>query len=125
MVRMSKQGGFTLIEILVSLTVLAISLAAIIQASSQYIKNQSYLRDRTVAHWVARNLLIEMRLTKEWPAVSTKTGDVEWGGQEWLWRLKVTQTPEEDLRRLDIEVSLGTREDEVLANLSAFKGRLP
>lgn len=120
-----QQTGFTLIEILVALAVLAISMAAIIQASSQYVSNQVYLQKRTEAHWVARNLLVGFRMSKEWPSISTKTGVEEWGGQEWSWQLKVSQTPDQDLRRLDIEVSLEPDDEVVLANLSGFKARLP
>lgn len=121
----NQQTGFTLIEILVALAVLAISMAAIIQASSQYVSNQVYLQKRTDAHWVARNLLVGFRMAKEWPSISTKTGVEEWGGQEWSWQLTVSQTPDQDLRRLDIEVGMAQDEDVVLANLSGFKARLP
>ncbi|NOX08838.1 MAG: type II secretion system minor pseudopilin GspI [Gammaproteobacteria bacterium] len=122
---LNKQNGFTLIEILVALAVLAISMAAIIQASSQYVSNQVYLQKRTEAHWVARNLLVGFRMSKQWPSISTKTGVEEWGGQEWSWQLKVSQTPDQDLRRLDIEVGLEQDDEVVLANLSGFKARLP
>lgn len=131
-----KNRGFTLLEVLVAMVVLALSLGAVIQTAGDYTLNQAYLRDRTFAEWVARNqlatILLEGRLEKRWPSIGQQKGDVEFpesnsdvGGREWRWVMKVTQTPEEDLRRLDIEVfPLNADEDQPpLAGLSGFMGK--
>ena len=131
-----KNRGFTLLEVLVAMVVLALSLGAVIQTAADYTLNQAYLRDRTFAEWVARNqlatILLEGRLEKRWPSIGQQKGDVEFpesnsdvSGREWRWVMKVTQTPEEDLRRLDIEVfPLNADEDQSpLAVLSGFMGK--
>ncbi|MEN8802811.1 MAG: type II secretion system minor pseudopilin GspI [Thiogranum sp.] len=128
--------GFTLLEVLVAMVVLALSLGAVIQTAGDYTLNQAYLRDRTFAEWVARNqlatTLLEGRLEGRWPSIGQQKDDVEFpegnsevGGREWRWIMKVTQTPEEDLRRLDIEVfPLNVDEDQApLARLSGFMGK--
>jgi len=124
--------GFTLLEVLVALVVVALSLGAIIQATGDYTVNQSYLRDRTFAEWVAHNQLVEALMSSDWPSTGQSKGEVEFpkagaeiGGREWRWVMQVTQTPEEDLRRLDIDVFLlNADEDESpLASLSGFKGK--
>ena len=128
--------GFTLLEVLVAMVVLALSLGAVIQTAGNYTLNQAYLRDRTFAEWVARNqlatTLLEGRLEKRWPSIGQQKGEVEFpesssdvGAREWRWVMKVVQTPEEDLRRLDIEVfALNADEDlPPLARLSGFMGK--
>ena len=129
---MRDQRGFTLLEVLVALLVLALSLGAVIQTAGNYTVNQAYLRDRTFAEWVARNQLASVLVAEQWPSIGQKKGEVEFpeggaetGGREWRWVMKVTQTPEQDLRRLDIEVfALEADEEEPpLATLSGFMGK--
>lgn len=57
---MRRNDGFTLLEVMIALAVLAIALAAVIDKSIEAGANVSYLRDRTLAHWVAENRLAEM-----------------------------------------------------------------
>jgi len=96
--------GFTLLEVLIALAVLALSMSAAIKAVADYTNNQSYLRDRTLAMWVARNVLIEYQVRKEWPKVGELKGSSEMGNREWRWLAVVSQTEEQELRRLDVEV---------------------
>lgn len=127
-----RSGGFTLLEVLIALVVLALSLGAVIQAAGEYTVNQAYLRDRTLAEWVARNQLTAMLLAGDWPSLGEQKGEVELplgsadkGGRTWRWKVKVAQTPEEDLRRLDIDVyPLNAADDaDPLASLSGFIGK--
>ncbi len=96
--------GFTLLEVLVALAVLAIALAALIQSAGGYAANQAYLRDRTMAQWVARDVLTEWQLKGDWPPVGEKHGTREFDGRGWDWKVKVSQTADKDLRRLDVTV---------------------
>jgi general secretion pathway protein I len=127
-----RQPGFTLLEVLIALVVLSLSLGAVIQATGDYTVNQAYLRDRTFAEWVARNQLATMLLEGEWPSIGQKKGDAELPlagadrlAREWRWVVQVTQTPEEDLRRLDIDVYPANADDDAdpLARLSGFIGK--
>lgn len=117
-----RARGFTLLEILVALAVLALAMGALVQAAGDYTRNQAYLRDRTLAEWVARNRLVQQQLAADWPSIGRKRGEVEFGGREWRWVMQVTQTPEEALRRLDIEVySLAEADaEQPLATLSGL-----
>jgi len=125
-------GGFTLLEVLVALAVLAMSLGAVIQAVGDYTRNQAYLRDRTFAEWVARNQLATVQLSGRWPSVGQQKGEAELPaagtdtrGREWRWVMQVIQTAEADLRRLDIEVLPGDADDKAVpaARLSGFMER--
>lgn len=96
--------GFTLIEILIALTVLAVAMGAIIKAATDYTGGLSHLRDRTMATWVARNVLNEFQLQDEWPSVGERKGNQEMGHFEWRWLARISLTDEPELRRLDVEV---------------------
>jgi general secretion pathway protein I len=122
-----KSQGFTLLEVLVAMTVLALALLAISKAAAGFIDNQAYLRDRTFAQWVARNQLLKVQLSDEWPSVGEQKDEVEFPAErrEWRWVMNVIQTSEKDLRRLDIEVFPVDAEDGAapLAVLSGFLER--
>jgi general secretion pathway protein I len=121
MVTASRTRGFTLLEVLIALVVLALSLGAVIKATGDYTNNQSWLRDRTLATWVARNVLVEFQLEGEWPGVGEKKGTRELGNREWRWLARISQTEEEQLRRLDVEVSPVDADDtEPVTTLSGF-----
>lgn len=129
---MRAARGFTLLEVLVALAVLAVALGAVIQATGSFTRNQAYLRDRTFAEWVAHNQLVSMQLATEWPSIGQKKGEVEFpeaaasvAAREWRWVMQVTQTPEEDLRRVDIEIYplAAPPEDSALARLTGFLGK--
>lgn len=119
---MKKNVGFTLLEVLVALAVLAIAMAAVIKVSATNTSNTAYLKEKTIAHWIAVNKANELRLADSWPSVGNKKGSVVMARQEWRWHVKVSNTPDKNVRRLDIEVQ-HERELGGKAVVSAFIGR--
>jgi general secretion pathway protein I len=121
-VRRHHAAGFTLLEILIALAVLALAMGAAIKAVGDYTNNQAYLRDRTLAMWVARNVLIRSRVENEWPRVGERKGTEDMGGREWRWLAVTSQTEEAELRRLDVKVfALDSEDDDTpLSQLSGF-----
>ena len=94
--------GFTLVEILVALTILAITMGAYLsQLDSQIIQTQS-ARDRTLAHWVAQNHLANMRLTKQWPSTGSQNYTAKQGQQTWQINQQVTATPNAKIKRIEL-----------------------
>jgi general secretion pathway protein I len=101
--------GFTLVEVLVALAVLAIALAAVLRAMGQAIDVTTDLRERTLALWAAQERATEHQLNHDWPAIDTKDGTLQFGEREWRWHEKVTKMPLEqftsqEMRRIEIEV---------------------
>lgn len=116
--------GFTLLEVLVALAVLAIAMAALIKGGAENARSATYLRDKTLAQWVGMNVIAEQRLAAGWPATGTTRGREEMARHEWFWELRVAETFDEDVRRLDVAVrGSDDRESPPLASLVAFLPR--
>jgi len=117
--------GFTLLEVMVALAVIAMALAAATSAVSGNIRNASGLQQRTYAHWVAMNKLAEMQLAKQWPATKTTRGSSLMAKQQWYWSTKVTKTPDgfDLIRKVDVTVRLNEDDESSLITLTGFIGK--
>jgi len=114
-----NQRGFTLIEVLVALAVLAIALAAVMRAVTQSIETTISLRDHLEAQWVAEDRMTEHQLRGDWLSIDTTTGTKEFNGREWRWREQVSATPIDKFRRVKIEVRAG-EDKEVLGHVVGY-----
>ena len=114
-----RAAGFTLVEILVALAVLAIALTATARSLGGALDTTAALRDRTLARWVAEDRLAEIELRREWPDLDVKEGDADMGGRAFHWRQETGVTPAARMRRIELSVFLaGT--DSPLAKLTGF-----
>lgn len=102
--RVSRLRGFTLIEVMVALSIAALSLGAVAAAVSQMVDAASSMKERTYAAWIALNKITEMRLANVVPEVSETSDDIEYAGREWTWKASVSETGVEDLYRVDVSV---------------------
>ncbi len=116
-----KQHGFTLLEVLIALVVLAVALASLVKGVGGNASNEAYLRDKTLAQWVALNVVAEMQLAEKWPDKGKKQGNETMGGYEWFWRTEISDTFDEDVRRLEVKVRRNDDTDETpLSSIVAF-----
>lgn len=111
--------GFTLIEVIIAVAVLAAAMGAIISGMARYADNAAYLREKTVALWVAHNRLSELQLEPGWPDTGKSDGVVEMAGVEWRWFMTVLETPDDKVRRVDIRVQQNKKDNDA-ASLSSF-----
>lgn len=96
-------SGFTLVEVLVALFVVATALAALGFAGGRALDHQVELEARTFALWAADNRLTETRLERA-PRPGTSSGQVRIGNRDWRWRRQIEPAPGEQLWRVDVTI---------------------
>lgn len=113
--------GFTLIEVLVGVAIVAVTLGAGIKAAGALTNNAQRLADVTAAQWCADNQLTGLKLTKQFP--STGDGDFacEQLGRMYRGRLAIRPTPNPNFRRVDAQIF--NEAGEPVLSLSTILGR--
>lgn len=123
MIPNSRLRGFTLIEVMVAVAVVAIGMFAVFKTIGDTAGNIGYLRDRSMAEWIADNRITEIRLSGEYPSVDKTEGEIDYAGRRWHWVAVVSQTQVEGLRRIDIAVRRDAdTEGSALVTLAGFVG---
>jgi len=95
-----KNNGFTLIEVMVALTIIAISLGALLNTSGTQATSVGYLKHKTLAHWVAVNELTQIRIAKEFPDLGDKKSSTTMANNEWYWVRTTKETEDENARQV-------------------------
>src|SRR5947207_4425769 len=114
--------GFTLVEILVALAIVAVALAAGMRALAQSADSASTLKARTLALWVAQNRLANAQLADPWPPLGSAAGETEQAGTRFVWREAVSGTPNPAFRKIEIIVGEPQTPDYALARLVGYVG---
>ena len=114
--------GFTLIEILVALAIVAVALAAGMRAVAQSADGATALKQRTLALWIAQNRLATAQLASPWPAPGTREGEATQAGTQFVWRESVTGTPNPAFRKIEIVVADPAVPGYALARLVGYVG---
>ncbi len=98
--RQKKHHGFTLIEVMVALTIIAIALTALLSTSGTQANSVTYLKQKTLAHWVAMNELTQLRILGTLPDVGDKKGSTEMANHEWHWIRTSKKTEQANTRQI-------------------------
>ena len=101
----SAPRGFTLIEVLVALAIVAVTLGAGLRAAGSVTDNAQRLADVTAAQWCADNALADLRLTRQFPGVGDSDFGCEQLGRNYKGTLRTRPTPNPNFRRIDAIVA--------------------
>jgi len=117
---MRRATGFTLIEVLVALAIVATTLIAGLQATAAITRNAQRQTDRVLAQLCAENALAQVRLSRQLPDVGERTTACEQAGRTLQLRLRVQPTPNPNFRRVEAQLASG---QQPLLQLSTVVGR--
>jgi general secretion pathway protein I len=118
----NSSKGFTLVEVLVALSLLSIGVVAMLKVQGESAATAGAVRARVVAEIVAENRLVEALITPDMSEIGASAGEVAMAGITWRWRQEIAATANRDVQRIDVTVAQAP-EDAALATLTAFRGR--
>lgn len=120
-----EQRGFTLVEVLVGLMIVALSLAALMNAVSSAARGSEYLRDKTIAQWIAMNRIEEVRLQIQ-PKFgeSSDKAEIDFANRKWRYDTRYFDTDNPTIRRVVVRVWPGSAKKDAgpLAESASFLG---
>ncbi len=112
--RSGQSAGFTLVEVLVALAILAIALPSLMISISGQIAGFSHIRDKSTAHWVAMNKLTEMRVRNRYTEAlpsNNQEGNATMLEREWHWSVETEKTNEDQMLQVTVNVRLDNDSD--------------
>lgn len=113
-------AGFTLIESVVALLIVALGMTAVFVQLNQSASMSFYLRDKTLASWIGSNVVTELSLQSQWPALGDTEEEIEYAGRRWIYTVVVAETDVDNLRRVDVEVALEERPERIIHTVTAL-----
>lgn len=111
--------GFTLIEVLIALFVIALGVGALLTTLTSSAESAAYLREKSQAEWIALNRISEVRLGTARHGAGTTSGTVDYAGRTWRWQQTVTDPGIAGILRLDVRVASQAGATEPAAAASA------
>ncbi len=106
--------GFTLIEVLVALSIVVVSFMALYGIVLQIVGSITLMQEKTIASWVAYNQVTEVRLAGQFPGENESEGVVEMGNISWNYAVEIRDTGSDSIRQIIVKVSPEDEPERVL-----------
>ncbi len=122
---MRRARGFTLLEVLVALAILALSAAAVLRQTHLNIRQQQTLELKSTALWIADDVLTLTLAQEQWPPIGRVEQEHAHDGKSWRVLTEVQATPDPLMRKIDVSVAPAEQDDNAAAliTLTAYRGR--
>ena len=118
--RIRTARGFTLIETVVALLIVALGMTAVYMQIGQFATTSILMQDKTLASWIGSNIVTELSLARDWPEIGDSEEEVEYASRRWLVTIEISETEIENLRRADVSVALSDRPERVIHTVSGL-----
>jgi general secretion pathway protein I len=111
--------GFTLIEVMVALSIFALAALAAVFATSNHLGSLAHMQDKTLARYVAATVLAEVSI--DYPPADDASGSERFAEVEWQWRLEVLETATTDVFMVTVDVRREA-DGPIMHSLTSFIG---
>lgn len=119
------QRGFTLLEVLIALAILALSAAAVLRQTHLEVKQQQNLELKSYALWAADDVLTAVMAQSQWPPLGRVEQQQTYEGQNWRVITEVQATPDPLMRKIEVSISPQQQAENAAAviTLTAYRGQ--
>lgn len=117
----ARKKGFTLLEVLVALVIIAIAFVSVFAAVSSHIQKLIYLENKIAAEWVALNVIEEIKLGVITQQNAEITGTKTMLNKNYAWKAKTYPTDNKSMARLEVDVHLKNERGNLIHRI-AFLG---
>jgi general secretion pathway protein I len=101
----ARNYGFTLIEVLVALSIVVVSFVALYSGLLQIVSGTTLMQEKTLATWIAYDRITELRIAEEYPEVGESEGEIEMGRLNWRYVSEIRATASDDIRQVIVRVA--------------------
>ena len=115
-----RNWGFTLLEVMVALAIVALGMMAVHTQLNRYAVGATIIENKVLASWIASNRIAELSVAPQWPPLGETQDEVDYAQRTWIWRTQVSETPVENLRRVDVSVALADQPEQSLHTVSGL-----
>jgi general secretion pathway protein I len=116
----SRTAGFTLLEAMVALVIVALGMMAVATQINRYVVAAHDVEEKTLASWIATNKITELSVGKTWPGVDEYDEELDYANRHWKLHVEVSETDVKNLHRVDVSVALGDRPNRMVWTVSGL-----
>lgn len=115
-----QTAGFTLLETLVALVIVALGMTAVHSQLNRYALGAGFIEEKVLASWIASNRIAELSVAPQWPPLGETRDELEYAQRTWIWRTEISQTPVDNLRRVEVSVALADEPERIIQSVSGL-----